>query len=203
MGVDIEADEVVSHDTKHAVVNFATNRGVDAIVAEHEPLWLRSRLLGDPIDWVVRHATCDVLLVDNLGYDRPERVALSGDGGPYPPLAVNVAEAIAVANGSDLSLRYPAGRASTDQYERTIGDYQTELSALRSVPVSVEPIRADGGRSSDPDVVVRRGSDEGLRGVLFDDRPVLPTPGCTTVTVYSHASRRPRFSRRLFERLTF
>lgn len=203
LDVDIEADEIVSHDTKHAVVNFADNRGVDSIVAEHEPLRLRSRLFGDPIDWVVRHAPCDVLLVDNLGYGQPERVVLSGDGGPYPPLAVNVAEAIAAANEGDVSLWYPAERKETDQYKRTIDDYQTELSEMLSVPVRAESIRADGGQPSNPDMVVRRGTDEGLRSVLFDDRPVFPSPGCTTITVYPHKSRRPRFARRLLERLAF
>ena len=203
LAVDVEADEVVSHDTKHAVVNFAANRGVDSIVAEHEPLRLRSRLFGDPIDWVVRHAPCDVLLVDNLGYDRPERVALSGAGEPYPPLTVNVAEAIATANGGTVSLWHPADRAESDQYRQTIDDYQAELSELLSVPVRSESLRADGGRPSNPDVVVRRGTDDRLRGLVTDERPVVPSPGCTTITAYPHRSRRPGLARRLLERLTF
>ena len=203
LGVDIEADEIVSHDTKHAVVNFADERGVDSIVAEHEPLRLRSRLFGDPIDWVVRHAPCDVLLVDNLGYDRPEHVVLSGDSGPYPPLAVNVGEAIASANQGAVSLWHPAGGERTDEHERTIDDYRAELSEMLSVPVRAESIRPDGGHSTTPDVVVRRGTDERLRGALFDDRPAVPSPGCTTITVYPHLSRRPRLSRLLLERFTF
>ena len=201
--VTVEADEIVSHDTKHAIVNFAAHRGVDTIVAEHEPLRLRSRLFGDPIDWVVRHAPCDVFLVDNLGYDRPEYVALSGDGGPYPPLAVNAAEAIAVANGGEISLWYPHARNGTDQHRRTVEAYQSELSELLSVSVRAESIRADGGRPSNPDVVVRRGTDQRLRAALFDDRPVFPSPGCTTITVYPHGSGRPRLTRRLLERLAF
>jgi amino acid transporter/nucleotide-binding universal stress UspA family protein len=203
LGVDVEADEIVSHDTKHAVVNFAEHRGVDTVVAEHEPLRLRSRLFGDPIDWVVRHAPCDVLLVDNLGYDRPERVVLSGDGGPYPPLAVDVAEAVAAANDGSVSLWYPADPGSTDQHRRTREDYQSELSGMLSVPVRAEPARTDGGRPSRPDLLVRRGADDGLRDVLFDDRPAFPSPGCTTVTVYPHGSRRPGVVHRLLERITF
>jgi amino acid transporter/nucleotide-binding universal stress UspA family protein len=201
--VDIEADEIVSHDTKHAVVNFAADRGVDSIVAEHEPLRLRSRLIGDPIDWIVRHAPCDVLLVDNLGYDGPQQVSLSGGGGPYPPLAVDVAGAIAAANGGDVSLRYPPGRNPTDKYERTIDEYQSELSDLLAVPVRTEPFRPDGGQRTSPELVVRRGTDSGLHGLLFDDRPVVPSPGCTTITVYPRDSDRPPFGRRLLERLTF
>jgi hypothetical protein len=203
LGVDVEADEIVSHDTKHAVVNFADDRGIGTIVAEHEPLRLRSRLFGDPIDWVVRHARADVLLVDNLGYDRPGSVVLSGGDGPYPPLAVNVAEAIAAATDGDLSLWYPADREDPDTFRRTLDDYQAELSELLSVPVDVESVRSDGGRPSNPDVVVRRGSDDRLRSGLFDASPVVPRPGCTTITVYPHRSRRPPFTRRLLERLTF
>jgi hypothetical protein len=144
-----------------------------------------------------------VFLVDNLGYDSPARVTLSGDGGPYPPLAVNVAEAIATANDSDITLWYPADRKGTDQYRQTVGDYQSELSAMLPVPVRVETIRPDGGRPSTPDVVVRRGTDERLRAVLFDDRPTFPSPGCTTITVYPHNSRRPRLLYRLLETITF
>ena len=202
-GVDVEADEIVSHDTKHAVVNFAAHRGVDAIVTEHEPLRLRSRLVGDPVDWVVRRAPCDVLLVDNLGYDRPERVVLVGDRGPYSPLAVSVAEAVAATNGGDISLWYPADRGSTDQRRRTIDDYRAELSGMLPVPVRAESIRADGGYRSRPDLLVRRGADDRLRDAVLDDRPVVPSPGCTTVTVYPRRSHRPRFARRLLERLTF
>ena len=203
LAVDIEADEIVSHDTKHAVVNFAKHRGVDTIIAEHEPLRLRSRLFADPVDWVVRHAPCDVLIVDNLGYDQPSHVVLSGDGGPYTPLAVNVAEAIAAANDGDISLWYPSSQDETDEYEQTMADYQSEISELLSVPVYAEPIRTDGGQPSRPDVVIRRGTDDRLRAILFDDHPVLPQPGCTTITVYPHRSRRTRLSRRLLERLTF
>jgi len=201
--VEVEADEIVSHDTKHAVVNFADGRGVDTVVAEHEPLRLRSRLLGDPIDWVVRHAPCDVLLVDNLGYDRPGQVVLSGEGGPYPPLAVNVAEAVAAANDGTISLWYPADPGGSDQRRRTMEDYQSELSGMLSVPVRAESLRTDGGQPSRPDLLVRRGADDRLRNALFEDRPVFPSPGCTTVTVYPHESRRPGVARRLLERLTF
>ena len=202
LNVDIEPDEVVSHDTKHAVVNFTDDRGVDTIIAEHEPLRLRSRLFGDPIDWVVRHAPCDVFLVDNLGYDAPARIAIAGDGGPYPPLAVNVAGALADANDGDVTLWHPSDRPGTDQYERTIDDYQSELSGLLSVPVRTESIRTDGGQPSIPDVLIRRGEVSRV-GSVGDDGPLFPSPGCMAITAYPHESRRPSLGRRLLERLTF
>jgi amino acid transporter len=201
--VDVEADEVVSHDTKHAVVNFADHHGVDTILTEHEPLRLRSRLVGDPVDWVVRHAPCDVLLVDNVGYDSPERVALAETDRPHAPLAVSVAEAVAAANDGRISLWYAAERDHTDQRSQTIDDYQSELSEMLSVPVRVESVVADGGDLLRPDLLVRRGADHRLRNALFDDRPVVPSPGCTTVTAYPRAGRRPPLSRRILERVVF
>ena len=159
--------------------------------------------MGDPIDWVVRHAPCDVLLVDNLGYENPKRVALSSDGGPYAPLAVSVAEAVATANDGTISLWYPADVDNTEKYKQTRGDYQSELSEMLSVPVAAEPIRTDGGQPHRPDLLVRRGADHRLRDVLFDDRPTVPNPGCTTVTVLPHESSRPPLIRRLLERVVF
>jgi nucleotide-binding universal stress UspA family protein len=202
-GVPIEAGEIVSHDTKHAIVNFADHRGVDTVLAEHEPLRLRSRLLGDPIDWVVRHAPCDVLLVDNHGYDSPEHVAIADDGGPYPPLAVSVAEAIADANGGSVSLWFLADGGATDQRDRTIADYQDELANLLSVPVHAERVRTDGGYPATPDLMVRRGADHRLRSALLDRGGNQPIPKCTTITVYPHESRQPPLLRRLLERAVF
>jgi amino acid transporter len=200
LGVDVEADETVSHDTKHAVVNAAAHRGIDVVVAEHEPLRLRSRLVGDPIDWVVRHAPCDVLLVDNRGYDAPTDVSLMGDGSTFAPVTVNTAEAIAKGNDGELSLWFPEG-TETDKQRRTLEEYAAELSALLSVPVRTQWLRTDGGRLSQPDLLVRRGSDDRLHDALFEER--IPNPGCTTVTVYPHESRRPSLGRRLLERLSF
>ncbi|WP_267640023.1 amino acid permease [Haloarchaeobius amylolyticus] len=208
-GVAVEADEIVSHDTKHAIVNVAEHSGVDAILTEHEPLRLRSRLFGDPVDWVVRHAPCDVLLVDNVGYDSPERVALAGDGRPYTALEVSLAEAVARANDGRIALWEPVDSAdpddhgSTDDRPDTGGAYRAGLADVLSVPMSTEPVRADGGRLANPDLLVRTGADPRLRSALLDRRPAVPRPGCTTLTVYPRAARRPSFARRVLERWVF
>jgi amino acid transporter len=202
VGVPVEADEVVSHDTKHAIVNFAEGHGIDAILAEHEPLRLRSRLLGDPVDWVARHAPCDVLLVDNLGYDDPEHVALAGDGTPFSPRTVTVAGAAAAANDGYISLWYPSDDA-TEPHLTTMEDYRTDLEETLSVPIRSDAVWTDGGTRPAPDLLVRSGDDDRLRSLLFDDDAFVPNPGCTTVTVYARADRRPPLGRRLLERFVF
>ncbi|MFC7132435.1 MULTISPECIES: amino acid permease [Salinibaculum] len=198
LGVEVEADEIVSHDTKHALVNVAAERGVETVVAEHEPLRVRSRLVGDPIDWVVRHAPCDVLLVDNLGYDSPERVVVSGGSGPYPPLAVNVAEAIAVGNDGTVGLWQPGGSDGEDPADN-LGEYRSTLSQLLSVPAETHSLLSDGGALKRPDVHVRPGDPHRIRDLLFADRPTVPNPGCTTVTVHPQPSRHPSLGRRFLE----
>lgn len=202
--IEIEADEIVSHDTKHAVVNFAEDRDIDIIVAEHEPLRLKSQLFGDPIDWVVRHAPCDVLLVDNLGYEKPKEVAVSGNKDIYQPLAVNIAESIAVSNNTDISLWRTNNQNQTDKYKNTIDDYGSELSEMISVPVSIESIGNNKrNQPSIPDVLIRYGANEKIRDMFSDETHIFPNPGCTTITVYPHKSRKPQLINRLLERLTF
>nr|WP_264475304.1 amino acid permease [Halorubellus salinus] len=201
LDVDVEADEIVSHDTKHAIVNFAAKRNVDSILAEHEPLRLRSRLLGDPVDWVVRHAHCDVLLVDNLGYDAPGEVLLAGDGGPFAPTAVRVAEA--VANDARLSLWNPSGEDGAVAADTEAREYEAELSSMLSASIAPDPFRPDGGRQYEPDLVVRSGPDHRLLAAAFDRRPTLPGSDCTTVTAFPRDDRRPGIVRRTIESLVF
>ena len=62
--------------------------------------------------------------------------------------------------------------------------------------------RTDGGVPAEPDVVVHRGPDLGLRGAV-DSGGARPAVGCTTIIVYPHESRRPGVVRRLAERLAF
>jgi amino acid transporter len=199
--VDVEYGEIVSHDTKRAIVNFADHRGVDTVVAEHERLRLRSRLLGDPIDWVVRHAPCDVLLVENRGYDAPQNVVLEGDGGPYDPATVAVADAVAGASGGTVTLQFPLSADHPDTRQDTIHAYQDELAGLLSAPVRTADLRTDGGDRTTPDLLVRTGSQRRVQGGRGSHTQTAAD--CTEVTVYPHESRQPGLLRRIAERLVF
>ncbi|WP_232701816.1 amino acid permease [Halobacterium wangiae] len=203
--VDVEYGEIVSHDTKRAMVNFAEHRDVDLVVAEHERLRLRSRLLGDPIDWFVRHAHCDALLVENRGYDDPQNVVLEGDGGPYDPATVAVANTIAGETGGHVTLQFPVSDGQPDQRRETIEAYQEELAGLLSAPVRAPFPRTDGGDETldagVADLVIRTGTRNRIRGGR--DRHTPTAADCTEVTVYPHESRQPGLVRRLVERVVF
>jgi len=78
--VPVSYGEVVSHDHRHGVVNFAKNRETTALVMERNPPGLRSFGVGNDVDWIRRHAPCSVVLVDaseetaasNRGLGSPE-----------------------------------------------------------------------------------------------------------------------------------
>ena len=199
--VDVEYGEIVSHDTKRAIVNFADHRDADGVVAEHERLRLRSRLLGDPIDWMVRHVNCDVLLVENRGYDAPANVVMQGDGGPFDPATVRVADRIAGANDGEVTLQFPMSEGQPDPREETIRSYQDELAEMLSARVSTSILRPDGGETPNPDVLVRPGSVSRIRGGRDPYSPMAAN--CTELTVYPRGERQPGFARRVAERLVF
>ncbi|GAB3687556.1 amino acid permease [Salinarchaeum chitinilyticum] len=211
LDVDVEVAEVVSHDTKHAVVNLARHRDVDLLVTEHERLRLRSRILGRPVDWIVRHAHCDVVLVGDGEYVSPREVALVGDGGPFDPLAVSVAEAIAEANNGQLLLRDRSLEAVPDQQRAAREEYLKRVDGMLSVPTRHWHGDVDGRDSVDreyaeadgiPPVTVHRGSDHRLRSVLLDT-PWRGFDGSLDVSVYAHESDRPTVRQRLLERFLF
>jgi amino acid transporter len=200
--VDIEYGEIVSHDTKHAIVNYATHRNVNAIVAEHERLRLRSRLLGDPIDWVVRHAPCDVVLVENRGYDRPRSITLTSNGVPYDPVSVTVANTIAGETGGTVTLHFPIVENRSDQRRDTVQEYQTKIGNLLSTPVHTHLFRTDGGsKPIEADLVIHQGGSRRL--LQRHEHHPFSDIGCTEVTVYSYQSRHSGALRRIVERLLF
>ena len=192
--VPVTAGEIVSHDTKRAMVNYAGHRGVETILTEHERLRLRSRLIGDPIDWVVRHAPCDVVLADPVEYDRPRRVLLDGDRSTYDPTTVAVADRIAGRTGGTVLLDPATGDESA---ERSLDAYRAELAGVLSAPVEVRSARPDGGTTGDPDLVVRRGVADTVGGSRDG-----PAWSCTELTVYPHERNQPGRWRRLIGRFT-
>lgn len=200
--VDVEYGEIVSHDTKHAIVNYATHRDVNTIITEHERLRLRSRFLGDPIDWVVRHAPCDVLLVENRGYDRPRSILLASDGTPYNPISVGVANTIAGETGGTVTLHFPIAENRSDQRRDTVQEYQTEIGNLLSTPVRTHLFRTDGGsKPVEVDLVIRQGGSKQL--LQRHTHHSYSDIGCTVVSVYPDQSQRAGAFRRIAERLLF
>ncbi|MGH3134724.1 MAG: universal stress protein, partial [Gaiellaceae bacterium] len=63
-GVDVRADVVRSRSIGHAILDEARTREADLIVLGSSPRWRRqSRFFSPTVDFVLRHAPCEVLVV--------------------------------------------------------------------------------------------------------------------------------------------
>ena len=145
--VEITAAEVVSHDTKHAIVNHAEREDPDLLLLERDSSLLSSSLPASDLDWVVRHAPCDLLLLDGEGTDAVNDVAVVTDHGTYDPAKVRFADDVAVASEATVHLLYDVSDASTPGRRETIDEYLDKLAESCRSPVETTVV--DGAGSAD------------------------------------------------------
>ncbi|MFC6823523.1 amino acid permease [Halopelagius fulvigenes] len=203
--VPVDSGTIVSHDTRHAVVNYADHEEVDMLLMEHDPgaSGLRGRLFGDDADWVVRHAPCDVTLLDDRGLGEIETVGVLTDEGPYDPTKVAVADALATEAGATVALNHAVDVESRPTRARTIREYHEEIGQLCSAPVRTGLPFTDGGRSDGPpyddDVLVvgvEAGSDRAQSRIVDEW-------GCSVLMVHGQDARRRGRLARLADRWLF
>ncbi|MGQ4554728.1 amino acid permease [Halobellus sp. GM3] len=138
--VPISSGTIVCHDVRHAVVNYADHENVDMLLMEDtsSASGLRGRLFGSDVEWVLRHAPCDVGLLNAgaEGLRDLDVVGVLSDEGPYDPEKIAIADAIAAAAGGSITLAYAGRSGASGIEERTLQDYHAEVAAICSVPVS-------------------------------------------------------------------
>jgi len=146
--VEIVAAEVVSHDAKHAIVNHARREKSDLLVLERESSLLGSSLPASELDWVVRHAPCDVLLLDGDSERAVTDVAVLADRGTYDPAKVRLADDVAATSGGTVHLLYDLADSSTPSRRETIDAYLRELTASCRSPVETTATGGPGSEES-------------------------------------------------------
>ncbi|WP_115862423.1 amino acid permease [Halorussus litoreus] len=217
--VPVEYGEIVSHDTKHAIVNFADHHDSDMMVLERNSTPLRFGLFRNDFEWIVDHAPCDVVAVgddvvpaEEYDFDAANVIALVTDRGPYDPLKVAVADALAREGDATIQLLYPVSPEATTQRRETLADYHDELASVCSVPVESVLVESEGDRFEEltdatgtVDLVVV-GDDGGrVHRTLWrrsQDR-LADEAQTSTIQVHPHGSARPGLFGRLVERLAF
>ncbi|ELY49630.1 amino acid permease [Natronolimnohabitans innermongolicus] len=211
--VPVEVGEIVSHDTRHAVVNFAERTGADLILARQEATSRLGTLFGRDTDWIMDHAPCDVVFVQHEQRVTVEEIAIVTDRSPFnDPLKVELADAMAHVLDARVRFLYAVGEDEPDELVETIEDYHDELDDLVDVPVESTIIRTDDSveglsrelESADvvmlstmthrrlPDLVIEQRSDRLAAAI---EQPVL--------LVHSKQSRRGTFLRPIVERVLF
>jgi amino acid transporter len=201
----IRYGEVVSHDTRHAIVNYAAEIDADTLMIERSTG--SETLLGSDADWIEDHAPCDVIEVSNLDHDAVERVGVVADEGPFDPSKVAIADALATAVGATVTFSFPLGADAPESRRNTTDDYLSELVTLCAAPVETRIVESHTDdavefAAADADVLVVNGVQRGLTDRLFgrsDPATVGPEHGTLVVYGASQPSRlRRAVERRLF-----
>jgi amino acid transporter len=203
--IPIRYGEVVSHDTRHAIVNYAADVGADTLIIERSTG--SKSLLGSDADWIEDHATCDVIEVSNLDHDATERIGVVTDKGPFDPTKVALADALATAVGGSTVFYFPLEAGAPESRRNATDDYLSELVSLCEAPVETRTIESGISDAielavDDSDVVVVSGVQRGLTDRLFGrGEPMAAGAERGTVVVYGESQ--PGRFRRMIERELF
>lgn len=196
----IEYREVDSEDHKRAIVDVATYEGYDLIVLERDRAELHHRVFGGEIQWLLDNAPCDVLLVEDRGFDGIDEIAVVASRGPYDPLKLLVADSVAEETGAEINLLQAIPTDSADTKRRTVESYHTELMRLTTVPTRSTVVEADdevaglARFAESADLLVTGVDRAGLSGRLLG-RPgnrLVESVDCTAVMVQTHDDSTPR-----------
>jgi amino acid transporter/nucleotide-binding universal stress UspA family protein len=209
--VPIRYGEIVSHDTKHAIVNFADHEDADLLMLERSSEPRYNSVFGRDTDWITRQANCDVLLVENRELDTIERVAVVTERGPFDPQKIVIANALAAEAGTEIDLYYPMGSDATDTQQSTIDEYLTDLEDICSVPVNRSVIETDDPpaafieETAGADVLII-GSDGGSVSQGLFGRPadwIIDNADATAIQIQGAGRARPGLLRRIASRFVF
>ena len=162
--VPIQPQEIVSHDLKRAVVNYATDINADLLVGEWEPDRYHAELLGSDVDWFMANAPCDTVFLRDRGrgLEEVDDVTVITRRGPYRPLKVILADALAVQYGARVRFLTAIDEEAPEERFAAITDYHRQLEALCNARTTSEVVRTsdliDGivSATQDADVAVIR-----------------------------------------------
>ena len=210
--VPIEVGEIVSHDTKHAVVNYAERTGVDLLLTQSDPVSRLRTLFGRDTDWIMNHVPCDVVFLQPGKLQSLSEIAIITDRSPFnDPLKVELSDAIASATGGSIRFVFAAGENPSEQYLETVREYHEELDARCSVPVSGAIVETDdidaliATLDSADMVMLTTVTHRRLPDLIFSQRSdrVAARLEIPVLFVHSHRSRRKTFLEPIIDRILF
>jgi amino acid transporter/nucleotide-binding universal stress UspA family protein len=97
IGVRVETYEILSHDWKKSVVNFAESQGTDLILIDWEEEFHHELIQGSDVHWIMDHAPCDVTVFKDRGVTELNDILLTTTAEVYDNLKVRMANSIGLA----------------------------------------------------------------------------------------------------------
>jgi amino acid transporter len=202
----IRYGEVVSHDTRHAIVNYAADVDADTLILERSTGG--DGLLGSDTEWIEDHAPCNVVEVSNLVYETVETIGVVTDQGPFDPAKVSLADALATAVDASITFYFVIDPDPPMSHRNTTADYLDELADLCEAPVEMRIIESgtDGvieRAARESGVLIVSGSQPSLTDRLFGQGPSPITAGTEHGTLVVYEERQPGRLRGMIERRLF
>ncbi|WP_396614017.1 amino acid permease (plasmid) [Haloferax sp. S1W] len=139
--VPIHAQSIVSHDLRRAVVNYASNIEADLLMGEWEPDRYHAELLGSDVDWFMEHAPCDTVFLRDRDIDDVNEITVITRRGPYRPLKVTLADALAVHHDARVRFLTAVDKDAPEEQVTATRDYHCELETLCEAPTTSEVVR--------------------------------------------------------------
>lgn len=204
--IPIRYGEIVSHDTSHAIVNYAVRIGADSLIIERETG--HDTLLRSDAEWIENHAPCDVIEVSNLDHDAVDHIGVVTDEGPFDPKKVALAGALGAAVNATVAFYFPIGADPPESRRNTIEDYLSDLVGLCEAPVETRLVELDTDEALEravdgSDVIVVSGSQRNLTDRLFGHVSGPSTGDARHGTLVIYGASRPGRLRRAVERRLF
>ena len=130
----IEYGEIDSEDHRHAIVDYASYGGYDLLVLERRQADFHRRLFGGDTDWILRNAPCDVLLVEDDGFGGADEIAVVANRGPFDPMKLLFADAVAEETGAELNLLQAIPSNPPEGRREAVERYHEDLISTLTVP---------------------------------------------------------------------
>ena len=196
-GTRVERREIDSEDHKQAIVDFATFEGYDLLLIERDRAEFHRRLFGGETEWILDNAPCDVVMVEDRGFDGADEIAVVASRGAYDPLKLLVADAIAEETGAGINLVQALPENAPDSQRETVERYHTDLISICTVPARSTVIETDDRTKGlarfvgDADLLVTGVDRAGISGRVLG-RPgneLVDSVDCTALMVQTHDDR--------------
>jgi amino acid transporter len=206
--IPIRYGEVVSHDTRHAIVNYAAEVDADVLLIDRPPGRVSETILGSDTDWIEEHAPCTVVEATDYHQDGIERIAVVTDEGPFDPEKVAIASAVAQQTDATVQFYLAIGEDPPESRRNTTDDYLTELESLCVAPVEMHVIEDNTDAAiqqavAESNLLVASGTQHGLLDRLFEHLPSDSPASADHGTLLVYGKSQPGWLRRKLEERLF
>jgi nucleotide-binding universal stress UspA family protein len=161
LGVPIGTRTVLSHQGLDEVFDTAREHGVDRLVMGHRGTRLAGRRAEGALDELIHDLPCDVLVLDERGFD-PSEILVPTAGGHSSDLSAEVARALQGTVGANVSVLHVADDRTAGQefLDGWIADH--DLDGVEPLVETGDVETAIGEAATDRTLVIVGATERGL-----------------------------------------